>query len=304
MSKIRVFAPATVANVGPCFDRAGFAVGEPGDFVTAELRDKPGVEIVEITGDSGKLPLDPEKNTAGVVASEVLFLADSKKGVRLWLEKGMPLFSGLGSSAASGAAAAVAVNELLGKPFSKEELLVACGKGEQVACGTDHLDNVAPSLLGGLTIIDGDQIMKYDFAFDFAVVLISPEFHLSTSKSRAALDDIRTEIEGDARKKIQRLAAADNFADFAKVVGENALLEKIRGELIPGFKNVKEAGLDAGAKSVTISGSGPSLFALVEREKAEAVERAMLVALEEAEPGLPALSWVTEVDLEGATVTQ
>lgn len=301
MPKVKVFAPATIGNVGPCFDRAGLAVAEPGDVVIAELKKASGVEIVKITGDGGRLSLDPEKNTAGVVAREILFLADERRGVRIWLQKGMPLFSGLGSSAASSAAAAVAVNELLGRPFTKPELLPACGEGERLACGVTHLDNVAPSLFGGLVTIENERGEQHKLAYDFSVVLVTPQVDVPTKESRAAIGDMRTELEKDAREKVARLVRAKTLKGLTRVVGDNALLEKARGGLIPGFAAAQKAGLAAGALSVTISGSGPTVFALVEKKKAKAVEKAIVAAFKQ-EAHLPAQSWVTRVDARGARV--
>ena len=153
MSKIKVFAPASVGNTGPCFDRMGLAVAKPGDIVTMEWNDSPEIEIMEVSGIQADIPLDSTKNTAGVVAREVLKLAGKSRGVKIWLEKQIPLSSGLGGSAAGSVAAAVAVNHLLDNKFEKIELLPACRLGEVAACGANHPDNVAPSLLGGLVNI-------------------------------------------------------------------------------------------------------------------------------------------------------
>src|ERR1700674_2484879 len=142
--RIRVFAPATVANLGPGFDVLGLALSTPGDVLEAELSDRPGVEIVEVTGDSGALSLDPEKNAAGRAAADVLrcarVLGASAAGVRLWLHKQMPLASGLGSSGASSAAGAVAVNELLGRPLKQGDVVLCAMEGERSASGSPHAD--------------------------------------------------------------------------------------------------------------------------------------------------------------------
>src|SRR5262245_53033404 len=130
MSKSSAFAPATVANLGAGFDIIGLALLEPGDTVEVELRDEPGVVITDITGDGGKLSREPDKNTASIAAVSVLRAAGSQKGVTITLYKGLPLASGLGSSAASAVAAAVAVNAALGEPLKRAELLPACLEGE------------------------------------------------------------------------------------------------------------------------------------------------------------------------------
>lgn len=303
MLKISAFAPATVANVGPCFDCAGFAVAGPGDIVMAQWSDTGRIEIVEIEGDGGKLPRDPAKNTAGVVATEILKLAGEKRGVKLWLEKKMPLFSGLGSSAASSAATVVAVNALLENRFEKIELLPACQKGEEIACGAGHLDNVAPSLLGGLTIIENNKAEKVALPFDFTVVLVAPDFKLPTAHSRSAIASIRKEIEEHAVQQTAKLRSAKSLSDFADVINSNDLLEKARGTLIPGFLSVKTAGLSAGALAVTISGSGPSVFAITESSKAEAVKSAIISAFGK-EASLKSQGWIAKLDPVGARVIE
>src|SRR5688572_14711145 len=151
---IEAFAPATMANLGVGFDILGLALREPGDIVRAERRDEPGVVIARIEGDGGKLTLDPRKNTAGIAAISVLASIGAPTGVALTLRKGLPLASGLGSSAASAVAAAVAVNALFGAPLRREQLLEAGLEGEAAVSGR-HADNVAPCLFGGITLVTG-----------------------------------------------------------------------------------------------------------------------------------------------------
>lgn len=147
-AKVTVYAPATVANLGVGFDILGLALDAPGDWVTVEYREEPGVELVAITGDGGQLPTNPDRNTACIAARETLSALGAAAGVRLRLDKGLPLASGLGSSAASAVAAAVAVNELYGHPLSVGDLLPACIQAEAAVSGR-HADNVAPALWGG-----------------------------------------------------------------------------------------------------------------------------------------------------------
>src|SRR5262245_61533001 len=151
--RLRVFAPATVANIGPGFDVLGLALSRPGDLLDAELSEAPGVEIVEVTGDGGRLSRDAMRNVAGRAAADVLRRTGSTKGLRLWLHKQMPLASGLGSSGASSAAGAVAANEILGRPLSPREVVLSAMEGECAASGTPHADNVAPSVLGGFVLV-------------------------------------------------------------------------------------------------------------------------------------------------------
>lgn len=317
MSKIKVFAPASVGNTGPCFDRMGLAVAKPGDIVTMEWNDSPEIEIMEVSGIQADIPLDSTKNTAGVVAREVLKLAGKSRGVKIWLEKQIPLSSGLGGSAAGSVAAAVAVNHLLDNKFEKIELLPACRLGEVAACGANHPDNVAPSLLGGLVNIktvnrgqraggssfdkkQNSQNYEYNkigLPFNFSIVLVKPDCELSTTEARSVLTDYLEELHKDAKVKEKRMLAAKSFEEFAAVVNDNPILEKARGSLIPNFFKVKEAGLVAGAAAVTISGGGPAVIAFVNKGKEEDVERAMAEAFD-----MSSQSWITELDKEGARV--
>src|SRR3954468_21415470 len=150
---IKVFAPATVANVACGFDILGFAVNDPGDEVILKTKSTPGVKILKITGDDGRLSKDSEKNTVGVSINRFLDHIGSKQGIEVSLNKKMPLGSGLGSSAASAVAGVFAINQLLGMPMTQGELLPFAMEGERLACGSAHADNVAPSLLGGFVLI-------------------------------------------------------------------------------------------------------------------------------------------------------
>jgi len=149
LASVKVFAPATVANVASGFDVLGFALERPGDTVQLSRKAEKRVDLVAVHGDGGKLPLDPARNTAGVAVTRFLEARGFPFGVDLVLEKGMPLASGLGSSAASAVAGVVAANLLAGEPCSPRELLPFTLQAEQVACGAAHADNVAPALLGG-----------------------------------------------------------------------------------------------------------------------------------------------------------
>src|SRR5450631_578215 len=187
---VEVFAPATIANLGIGFDILGLALAEPYDTIYAERSDDPGITIESITGDGGKLPLDPSKNTAGIAASYVLDqLMIQSHGVKLRIHKGLPLESGMGSSAASAAGAAVAVNALFGNLLRREELLLACVEAEASVSGR-HADNVAPALLGGIVLITGltpDEIYKLPVPENLVLALVTPQVAVATAAARAAL---------------------------------------------------------------------------------------------------------------------
>ena len=185
--RLRVFAPATIANIGPGFDVLGLALSSPGDTLEAELSSARGVEIVEVTGDGGRLSRDPIKNVAGRAAADVLRRAGSSKGLRLWLHKQMPLASGLGSSGASSAAGAVAANEILGRPLSPRDVVLSAMEGECAASGTPHADNVAPSVMGGFVLVrsyDPFEVVPLPVPDGLRVAVVHPHCQVSTAQAR------------------------------------------------------------------------------------------------------------------------
>lgn len=320
--RVRVFAPASISNLGPGFDVVGLALHEPGDIIEAELADGPGVEIVEVTGDDGLLSRDAEVNVAGVAAADVLqrFRAESgraparststpapQRGVRLWVHKRMPLASGLGSSAASSVAGAFAVNELLGRPYSRRELLPSAMEGERVASGAAHADNVAPSLLGGIVLIrsyDPLELIDLPAPPDLVVVVVHPHCAVPTAAARAILTDRPFQL-ADAIANLGNLGAlvsALHRGDL-QLLGravEDRLVEPLRAHLIPGFAAVKSAALSAGAFGCSIAGAGPSMFAFApSREKAAGIATAMRAAFLEA-AGLGSDVFVGTVNTLGA----
>jgi homoserine kinase len=274
-TRVRIFAPATVANLGPGFDVLGLALERPGDTIEAELSAQPGVEIVQITGDGGALSTDPARNVAGRAAADVVRRAHAltgggvdSQGVRLWLHKQMPLASGLGSSGASSVAGAVAVNELLGQPLTKEELLLSAMEGERAAAGSLHADNVAPSLLGGIVLIrsyDPLEILPLPVPSALWIALAHPHCELSTAIARAVVHEHRYSIAEAVRNlgNLGALVAALYAGDLA-LLGrsvQDALVEPLRAPLIPAFNEVKAAALAAGGLGCSIAGAGPSVFA-------------------------------------------
>jgi homoserine kinase len=278
--QVHVFAPATVANVACGFDILGFAIEYPGDEIIMRRTDHPGVVIRKITGDDGKLPLEPERNTAGVAALQFLKYKNMSKGVEIELHKKMPIGSGLGSSAASAAASLFAVNILFGEPMKKEELLPFALECEKIACGAPHADNVAPALLGGFVLIrsynplDVIQIAVPEKLF---CMVSHPHIEVSTEDARKILKNhipINNAIIqwGNVAGLIAGLMKADY--DLIGRSLQDVIIEPIRSLLIPRFKEIKTAALEAGALGCSISGSGPSIFALTkERKIAEHVGR-------------------------------
>ena len=312
MSRIRVFAPATVSNVGPGFDVLGLAMPRPGDTVEAELRDQPGVELVEVTGDNGQLPRDAANNSAGVAAAAVLKRAGesgSVPGILLWLHKGLPLASGLGSSGASAAAAAVAANTLLGQPLAPLDVVACAMEGERSASGSPHADNVAPSVLGGFVLIrsyDPLDIISLPVPDGLFVAVVHPHCEVSTARARALLQQERfllPDIVANAGNLAALIAAVyqQDLALLGRSIADR-LVEPVRAALIPGFDAVKRAAREHGALGCSISGSGPSIFAFAEDgETAARVAKAMRAAFRDA-AGLGSDAWIGPISIEGARV--
>ncbi|MEQ8170009.1 MAG: homoserine kinase [Candidatus Eremiobacterota bacterium] len=268
MKYIKIFAPATVANVACGFDIFGFALNTPGDEIVLRLKEKRGIVITKITGDDSRLPTDPKKNTAAVSIMALLDYIKSDKGFEIEIHKKMPLSSGLGSSAASAAGALFGANILLGKPLEVKELLPFAIESERTACGTGHADNVAPALLGGFVIIRSYSpldIIKIPAIPELYCTVIHPSIEINTEYARSIL---KSEISlGDAVKQWGNVAGLVTglFTGDYNLTGrslEDVIIEPLRAKLIPGFYDVKKAALKSGALGCSISGSGPSIFAL------------------------------------------
>ncbi len=284
MSKsIRAFAPATVANVACGFDILGFSVEAPGDEVVITLTEGKGVSIKAIHGDEGLLPLDTSENTVSLVIQEYLnAIGKPDLGVEIELFKQMPLKSGLGSSAASSVVGVFALNKLLGEPLSQQELLPFAMKGEELACGSAHADNVAPALLGGFVLVrsyDPLDIIELPTPEKLHATIIHPHIEVKTKDARAIL-----------RKEVAMSEAVTQWGNVAGLIAglmksdyeligrslQDVIVEPVRSILIPGFDQAKKAAMENGALGCSISGSGPSIFALsTSQETAEKIGKGM-----------------------------
>ncbi len=303
---VRVFAPASVGNVGPGFDVLGMAITGPGDIVEAEWVATPGVHIESISGDDGMLPTETKQNTAGIAALEVLTLSGAIKGVALRIEKGIP-GTGLGSSAASAVAGAFAVNALLEKPLPKDALLPACIAGERYVSGGVFLDNLAASLYGGVVVCNTamEQAWRVGTIPDLQVVVVTPEVRVLTRDSRGKLA-ARIEMGGfvhnmaSACTMVAAVAREDAEA-FGRAI-DDQVVEPQRARLIRGFDQVKSAAIGAGALGCSISGAGASVFAVAERpEQAERVGMAMATAFANADMNCTVT--LSTMDREGVRVS-
>jgi homoserine kinase len=307
MKTVKVFAPATVANVACGFDVLGFAVDAPGDVVTMKTMEKNGIKITGITGDDGRLPLQPEKNTAGVAVNAFLEHLHLQQGVEISIEKNLPLGSGMGSSAASSAAAVVAISELFNNPLSREQLVPFAMEAERIACGAAHADNVAPAIMGGFVLVRSYaplDLIRIPSPKNLFCTIITPNIELRTEDARKILKQEITLKDGILQwGNLAGLIAGLMKNDY-ELIGrslQDVIIEPMRALLIPGFDEVKNAALQSGVLGCSISGSGPSVFALsTSKNIAEKAGDAMQQSL--AEIGLDSKTYVSKINNEGAKV--
>ncbi|HVO74407.1 MAG TPA: homoserine kinase [Ignavibacteriaceae bacterium] len=272
--EIKAFAPASVTNVSCGFDIMGFALNKPGDEVSLKIKENGGIKISKITGAEKKLSNDPAKNTAGRALIALADYLKFNKGLDIVIHKKMAIGSGMGSSAASAVAAVFAFNELLGRPLSKSELLPFALEGEKLTSGgRPHADNVSASLLGGFILvrsIDPVDVISIEVPENIHCTIVHPHLELNTSDLRRLL-----------KKQILLSDAVQQWGNIAGLVAglmkkdmdlisrsmKDVIIEPSRSLLIPGFYEIKKAAMDAGALGCSISGSGPSIFALSTSER-------------------------------------
>ena len=308
MQSVTAFAPATVSNVACGFDVLGFALQDPGDEVTARLIAGDGVCIDDILGDSGRLPRDPAKNTASVAAQALLTILGERRGLALTIRKGLPLSSGLGGSAASAVAAVVAVDALLDAHTPLEMLMACAFEGERVGAGSAHGDNIAPAVYGGFVLVrvpNPPDVVRLPVPPGLTAVVVHPDLEIETARARALLG---THVPlADAIRQWANLGAlvdALHRADFALLARalEDTIAEPRRAALIPGLAAIKQAATGAGALGCSLSGSGPSLFALCrDLTTAQAVATAMSAAVRRHIGGEPQ-TYVSPIAPHGARV--
>ena len=265
-TSISVFCPATIANLSCGFDVLGLTLEGVGDRMVVKLSERAGVRITRITG--GDLPMEAEKNVAGVAAMSLLAASEYQGGVEIEIEKHILPGSGIGSSAASAAGAVWALNRLLGDPFSLPQLVSFAVAGEALASGTPHADNVAPALYGGITLIRGYDpldIARVHCPPLLHAVVLHPQIELKTSDSRSILKKTITLRQGIRQwGNVGGLVTGLFTEDYGLISRslEDVVIEPVRSLLIPGFAGMRESALKAGALGFGISGSGPSVFAL------------------------------------------
>ncbi|MBO3098083.1 homoserine kinase [Gelidibacter pelagius] len=278
--EIKIFSPATVANVSCGYDVLGFCLDTIGDEMVIRTTERKGIFITKIEGYD--LPLDATKNVAGV--SALAMIADAKPdfGFEIEIYKNIKPGSGIGSSSASASGSVFAINELLGRPYTKTQVTGFAMKGEALASGSEHADNLAPGIFGGFTLVKSIsplEVLQLPTPKDIYATIIHPQIEIKTSDARAILP--KTFPLKDAITQWANLGSfvhALHTSDYELLKRSlmDVIVEPHRSQLIPHFAEVKLAALEHGALGASISGAGPAIFALSKGiENAENVEKAM-----------------------------
>ena len=277
------FAPASVGNVGVGFDLLGHAISGAGDTVTVEQVEAPEISVTAIRGIEAEIPLDADRNTAAVAIAAMSEALGLQSGFRIEIDKGIALGSGMGGSAASAVAAVVAVNSMLKIPLKIHELFPYALAGEAVASGSVHGDNVAASLVGGLTLVapgDQAQVVSLPVPNQLRCVVVRPHLEIQTKAARSVLSDpVPMSVAVAQLHALGTFLAGCNSRNLDLIAAglKDVLIEPRRAHMIPAFDEVKQAALDSGALGCSISGAGPSVFAWFagDPEANQAVEQMM-----------------------------
>jgi len=305
MNEIKIFCPATIANISCGFDVLGLCLETVGDEMIIRKSDVKGIKITKIVGED--LPLETSKNVAGVAALALLDAINYKFGFEVEIYKNIKPGSGIGSSAASAAGAVFGINELLGKPFTRKELVEFAMKGEAIASGSEHADNVAPAILGGITLVRSSaplDIIKIESPSELFATVIHPQIELKTSEMRAVLQPMIPLKSAILQwGNLGGLIAGFYTSDY-ELIGRSLhdeIVEPLRGPFIPKFDVIKKTALENGALGSGISGSGPSIFALSKGiETANRIAKAMFVIYEDM--NMPFEIHVSKVNPEGVKI--
>ncbi|MCB0444704.1 MAG: homoserine kinase [Gelidibacter sp.] len=304
-NEIKIFSPATVANVTCGFDVLGFCLDSIGDEMIIRKTDKKGIYISKIEGFD--LPFETEKNVAGVSALALIANAQPNCGFEIEIYKHIKPGSGIGSSSASASGSVFAINELLGRPYNKTQLSYFAMKGEALASGSEHADNIAPGIFGGFTLVKSVnplEILEIPTPNDLYATIIHPQIEIKTSEARAILPkniplkDAITQW-ANVGSLIHGLHT-NNYQLISKSLND-AIVEPYRSKLIPHFSKVKLAAIQSGALGCGISGSGPSIFALSKGiETAKEVEKAMKKVYNDTE--IEFYTFVSKINTKGIKI--
>ena len=305
MNEIKLFCPATIANLSCGFDVLGLCLDNVGDEMVIRKSARKGIRITKIIG--ADLPLETENNVSGVAGLALLETVNADFGFEIEIYKNIKAGSGIGSSAASSAGAVFGINALLGYPYSTKDLVQFAMQGEKLACGNAHADNVAPALLGGFTLVRSYSpldIIKIESPSELYATVVHPQIELKTSDARSVLKQtvsLKSAIMqwGNVGGLIAGLYTQDY--DLIGRSLHDEIVEPLRSVLIPGFDLIKQAALENGALGSGISGSGPSIFALSKGSAtAEKIAKAMCKVYEAIH--LPYEIHVSKVNSEGVKI--
>jgi homoserine kinase len=306
LERATAFAPASVGNVAVGFDILGFSVDALGDRVTVSRRAAPGVSIVATRGIVGDLPHEAAQNTAGKALLAMQEGLALPFGFDVEIDKGIPLGSGLGGSAASAVGAVVAANALLENPVNNIALLKFAMQGEAVASGSLHVDNIAPSLFGGLVLtvgIDDPRVKQIPVPEGVRAVIVHPRMFLSTKQARSILSagvNMSDFVWQTANLAGFISGCYTNDLDLIRASFEDVIIERQRQSLIPGFADARAAAMQAGALGCSISGAGPTMFAWAPVMQAPGVRDGMRAVF--ASLNIEVDAWVIEIESAGAHV--
>ncbi|TRX35111.1 homoserine kinase [Flavobacterium sp. ZT3R18] len=305
MKEIKIFCPATIANLSCGFDVLGLCLATAGDEMIVRKSDVKGVRITKIVG--ADLPMETENNVAGVAALAMLEEVETEFGFEIEIYKHIKAGSGIGSSAASSAGAVFGINELLGRPFTRKELVKFAMQGEKLASGNAHADNVAPALLGGFTLVRCSNpldIIKIESPSELYATVVHPQIELKTSDARSVLKQTVSLKSAITQWGNVGGLVAGLYTEDYELIGRSLhdeIIEPIRSMLIPGFDLIKQTAYENGALGSGISGSGPSIFALSKgKENADKIAKAMSAVYEEM--NLPYEIHVSKVNDEGMKI--
>ncbi|HQK40961.1 MAG TPA: homoserine kinase [Flavobacterium alvei] len=305
MNEIKLFCPATIANLSCGFDVLGLCLATAGDEMIIRKSNIKGVRITKIVG--ANLPMETENNVSGVAALAMLEEVKTEFGFEIEIYKNIKAGSGIGSSAASSAGAVFGINELLGRPFTRKELVKFAMQGEKLASGNAHADNVAPCLLGGFTLVRSSNpldIIKIDSPSELYATVVHPQIELKTSDARSVLKQTVSLKSAITQWGNVGGLVAGLYTNDYELIGRSLhdeIIEPIRSMLIPGFDLIKKTAYENGALGSGISGSGPSIFALSKgKETADKIAKAMSKVYDEI--NLPYEIHVSKVNSEGVSI--
>lgn len=305
MNGVRLFSPATISNLSCGFDVLGLCLETIGDYMEITKSKKKGIYITSIIGE--KVPYDVKKNVAGVSSEALIDSLNPDFGFEIKIDKKIKPGSGIGSSAASSVGAVVGINHLLGNPFKPEELIPYALEGEKLACGSEHADNVAPAILGGITLVRSTKpidIIKLPIPKNLKAVIIHPKIEIKTADARKVLDkSIPLEKASQYWANLGAFVSSlyeNNYELMKKSIVDN-IIEPKRSQLIPMFDSLKQIANDNDSIGCGISGSGPSVFSLANGLKTAKIINNSFKKIYE-ETGIPFKTYVSDINKTGVKI--